>query len=214
MDPPENSSRKSLGKETNSSPIWLFIAFEGGLAALGILLAWAAGFDALGRPSGSNEGLLVKPIALGIGVGLICFAVMSALDRLNWAPLARLREIVEQAMAKLLREASLWQVVALAAAAGIGEEVLFRGFLQQGVADAMKRMEFDVVPAQCAAIGAASLIFGLCHAMTKTYLVAATVMSAILGYLYLYADHILAPIVAHGLYDFVAILYFVRSQKN
>ncbi len=214
MDSPENSSRKSLGRETNSSPIWLFIAVEGGLAVVGILLAWAAGIHALGRPSGVEEGSLVKPIALGIGVGLVCFVVMSGLDRLNWEPLARLREVVEQAMAKLLREATLWQIVALAGAAGIGEEVLFRGFLQQGVADAMKRLEFDFVPAQCIAIGAASLIFGLCHAMTKTYLVAATLMSVILGYLYLYADHILAPIVAHGLYDFIAILYFVRSRNN
>jgi membrane protease YdiL (CAAX protease family) len=140
--------------------------------------------------------------------------VMSLLDRLPWNPLSNLRDLVERALAQLLQEATLLQIAALALAAGIGEEVLFRGFLQQGAADVFRRMELGEVLSQSLAIGLASLIFGLCHAVSKTYLVAATVIGALLGYLYIAVDDILAPIVAHAVYDFIAILYFVRSQRK
>jgi uncharacterized protein len=214
LESEDDPIRNSASQESGSSRIWLYVMLEGGLALIGIALAWAAGINAIGRPSGAEELAFFTPLLWGVGVGLGFFVVMFGLDKLSFSPLARLRELVERAMAQLLAGANLWQIAALAAAAGIGEEVLFRGFLQQGVADAMKRMEFDPLVCQIAAIGLASLIFGLCHALTKTYLVAATVIGALLGYLYVYTDNLLAPIVAHGVYDFVAILYFVRSSRK
>jgi membrane protease YdiL (CAAX protease family) len=181
---------------------------------VGIVLAWAAGINALARPSLKEEDIAVLSAAWGLGAGLAFFGIMLVLDKLPWNPLENLRDVVERALARLLRDATMLQIFALSAAAGIGEEVLFRGFLQQGVADAMRRLQFEELHAQIAAIAAASIIFGLVHAVTKTYLVAATIMGAALGYLYIAADDILAPIVAHGVYDFIAILYFVRSQRK
>lgn len=184
------------------------------MAPLGMLLAWLAGINALARPSLKEESVVLTSTAWGLSAGLVLFAMVYVLDKLPWNPLANLRDLVERALATLLREATLLQIIALSAAAGIGEEVLFRGFLQQGVADAMRRMEFTEFHTQCAAIGAASLIFGLVHAVSKTYLFAATAIGGLLGCLYIAADDIVAPIVAHGVYDFIAILYFVRSQRK
>ena len=56
--------------------------------------------------------------------------------------------------------------------------------------------------------GLVSLLFGLAHAMTTSYFVIASLVGAYLGWLAMtYAD-LIAPIIAHALYDFVAILYF------
>lgn len=214
MEPSDRPSRVPSDELAGGNQIWQYVLFEGGLALLGMGLAWAAGVNALARPSLREENIAVEATAWGFGAGLFFFGVMYVLDKLPWNPLESLRDVVERALAQLLREATLLQILALSVAAGIGEEVLFRGFLQQGVADAMRRLQFEELPAQIAAIAAASIIFGLVHAVTKTYLVAATLMGAALGYLYLFADNILAPIVAHGVYDFIAILYFVRSQRK
>jgi membrane protease YdiL (CAAX protease family) len=213
LEPQENPIRKPIKQASSPSRIWLYVLLEGGLAVLGAGLAWAAGFKAFSRPSGEVNGSMLWPVIWGVAAGIGCFAVMSALDLLSWSPFARLRELVERALTSMLHQATTLQLAALAAAAGIGEEVLFRGFLQQGLADALGRMQVNPVIGQWAAIGIAALIFGLCHALSKTYLIAATLIGALLGYLYLSADHILAPIVAHGLYDFIAILYFVRSKR-
>lgn len=186
---------------------------EGGLAAIGVVLGWLAGINALGRPSGAEELVFIGPMLWGMGAGIAGFAVMAALDQLPIPSLRRLRALVEEALGRMLKDASVLQLCALAAAAGIGEEVLFRGFLQQGLADAMKRMEYEPVVCQVTAIGLASLIFGLFHAITKTYVIVAAVIGGLLGYLYLHTDSLIAPIVAHGVYDFVAILFFMRSKR-
>lgn len=213
MESPERPSRLPTEEIIGGSRIWVYVLVEGGLALLGMVLAWAAGFDALARPSLKEENVALLSTAVGLGAGLVLFGIMYAMDKLPWIGLEDFHDLVDRALGELLREVTLLQMIALSAAAGIGEEVLFRGFLQQGVADAMRRMEFTELQAQCAAIGAASLIFGLVHAVSKTYVVIATVIGGLLGYLYIASDDIVAPIVAHGVYDFIAILYFVRTKK-
>lgn len=193
--------------------IWNYVLVEGGLALVGMALAWAAGFDALARPSGAEELIWAGPIAWGVGSGLAFFGIMTLLEQAPWEPIDHLRELVEEALGRLLRDVSLLQVAALSLAAGVGEEVLFRGFLQQGIADALGRQEFSPLVAQTAAIGVTSLVFGLCHAISKLYLVAAGATGALLGWLYLATDSLLAPIAAHAVYDFAVILLFLRSRR-
>jgi membrane protease YdiL (CAAX protease family) len=55
-------------------------------------------------------------------------------------------------------------------------------------------------------------LFGLAHPMSTTYVVLATVVGVYLGGLLLVTDNLLAPIVAHAAYDFVALVYLVRHR--
>jgi membrane protease YdiL (CAAX protease family) len=50
------------------------------------------------------------------------------------------------------------------------------------------------------------------HLVTKTYAVIATLIGAYLGVLWLATENLLAPITTHAVYDFVALVYFLRAH--
>ena len=62
------------------------------------------------------------------------------------------------------------------------------------------------------ALSVASVLFGLGHLITPVYAVLAAVIGFYLGALFLATDNLLIAIVAHGLYDFVALLYLIRRR--
>jgi membrane protease YdiL (CAAX protease family) len=85
----------------------------------------------------------------------------------------------------------------VAAAAGIGEELFFRGLLQAGISDCY---------GWPAGLILASVVFGLVHFLTAEYALYAALVGAYLGALYVFTDNLLVPIIAHALYDFVALV--------
>lgn len=112
-------------------------------------------------------------------------------------PLRRIYDRVKSRLGQPLIELSNSEVMLLAAAAGLGEEILFRGVLQP-----------------IAGIVITSLLFGLLHALSVTYFLLATLMSFYFGWLYEATDqNLLAPIVVHWLYDAVALFLFRRRFK-
>lgn len=89
---------------------------------------------------------------------------------------------------------------ALGTAAGLGEELLFRGILQF---EFIRRLGMSSV----LSIGVSSVVFGLLHAVTPLYALLATIASVYFGTLFLWSDNNLAvPIVCHALYDVVALM--------
>src|SRR5262249_11763239 len=96
------------------------------------------------------------------------------------------------------------ELALVALAAGLGEEMLFRGFLQAYLVQGM-----PVWPA----IAIASVVFGVLHLITPTYAVLATLISLYLGWLFVATDDLLAVVVAHALYDFLALVYLIRSDQ-
>jgi hypothetical protein len=57
-----------------------------------------------------------------------------------------------------------------------------------------------------------AVVFGIAHWVTTAYAVVAGVVGLYLGLLYLRTENLLAPAVAHALYDFVALLVIVRLK--
>jgi uncharacterized protein len=112
-------------------------------------------------------------------------------------PIRRLVALVVEQIGPLLVPLSVLQLALLAAVAGFSEEVLFRGVIQVG-------LERWLPPG--GALLAASFLFGLVHFASRAYAVLAAVMGLYLGILYLVQGSLLAPIVTHALYDFVALL--------
>lgn len=92
--------------------------------------------------------------------------------------------------------------MALGAAAGLGEEMLFRGVLQSELSE-----KFGDV----AALTSASIIFGALHAVTPLYALLASLASLYFGELYLQYHNLVVPIVCHGLYD-VGALFAAHIQ--
>ena len=175
----------------------LFIAagFEGAL----VLLGWGLG-AVLGTPAFGQ--LRFTAAALGYGV-LACVPMLLGLVwvvRSRWTPLARFRHTMDKDVAPLFAQCTVFDLVVISALAGLGEEVLFRGVMQTALGG---------VVGWWMAVAVTSIVFGLAHFVTLTYAVYATLIGVYLGTLLLLFDNLLVPVLAHAVYDFVALVYLV-----
>ena len=118
----------------------------------------------------------------------------------------RLRDLVGDLLGRQLSQCSVGDMAALAAMAGVGEELLFRGALQEWWA----RAGFLV------GLIAANLIFGLLHAMTPMYFAIATAIGFYLSGLAEMGEtrNLVAPMVAHGVYDFIGFLLIANDWRR
>src|SRR5262249_40898930 len=89
--------------------------------------------------------------------------------------------------------------------AGFGEEMLFRGVMQ-GVLGRWLGAGYGLT--------IAAVAFGLLHLITPTYALLATLCGVYFGGLILLTENLLVVIVPHALYDFLALLYLVRSPAS
>jgi uncharacterized protein len=119
--------------------------------------------------------------------------------------LRRIREFLERVVRPALKEWSVAQLLAISILAGAGEEALFRGLLQGG-------LERWVGPLP--ALILASAVFGACHWITPTYALVAGLMGCTLGGLWWWTGNLLTPMVAHGVYDFVALVWLLRVRTD
>lgn len=146
-------------------------------------------------PKEAALGLLAAgPLLAGFGWTL----------RSAWPPLTQIRHFLDTAGRQLLGRWAVWQLGLIAALAGVCEETLFRGALQGGLSPKLGTV---------GAVAVASLLFGLCHAVNRPYAVAATLLGAWLGGLYALTGNLLAPMLTHAVYDFVALLWFLRWRR-
>jgi CAAX protease family protein len=123
----------------------------------------------------------------------------------GWEPIRSLVQLVVEQIGPWLVRCSALELAALAAMAGISEEILFRGTIQVALAR---------VVGDGWALLAASTAFGLIHYASRAYAVLALVMGLYLGALFLLQGNLLAPIITHGLYDFVALLGLSRRYRS
>ncbi len=93
------------------------------------------------------------------------------------------------------------RIVMMALAAGVCEELLFRGVFQTYA---------DRFTPTLAAIIGTNIIFGLLHWRTALYAVIAGTVGVYLGVLFWVTGNLAAPIVTHAVYDFIA-LWFTRD---
>jgi membrane protease YdiL (CAAX protease family) len=189
----------SIPHSRDSSFLRLALTGEAGL----LLLAWG-----LGRWLG------ISPLQqLHFGLGALLWGVAATaplLAALAWmlaarsGPVHRLVAFVLQELGALVAGLSISELALLAVLAGISEEVLFRGVVQVGLA--------RVLP-EAGALATASVLFGLVHFASKTYAILAGVMGLYLGALFLVQGSLVAPIIAHALYDFMALIYVARRYR-
>ena len=125
--------------------------------------------------------------------------------RTTLAPVARLVQVVEQRIAPLFAGSGPLALALVALFAGLGEETLFRGVIQPALAAHL--------PMWAALAGTAAL-FGIAHWITPTYALLAGIVGAYLGALLLVSGNLLVPIVAHALYDLVALTLLVRLKPT
>lgn len=175
--------------------VWLAIAVEGGLIAASLALGWLFDHRPLAHLTFDLPGL-----AFGLAAAGPMLAVFFVTFRWPVGPLAGLKRFSETVIRPLLAPCSPLDLVGISALAGLGEEMLFRG----GVQDLLRE---PLGP--WGALAAASALFGLLHAVSLTYAALAAAMGAYLGGLYLLSGNLLAPIVAHAAYDLAVLVWLL-----
>lgn len=95
---------------------------------------------------------------------------------------------------------ALLSSILLGFAAGVGEEWLFRGVAQSALSSGLGLSDV-------AAVGLASVVFGLLHAVTPAYAALATGASVFFGWLYLSSGNLAVPIACHAIYDVAALMW-------
>jgi len=177
------------------------IVVEGGLGLVALVLAWIFGVSL--REQLADPGVpLAWAVVRGVAVTLPMLAVFWWLVHSSRPALRRLREQVEWLLGEMFPSAGIAQLALVAALAGVGEELLFRGFLQNLIG----RWTTPIV-----GLVVASLLFGFAHALSKLYFAFATLIGLCFGWLTFEYNDLVAPMVAHGLYDFVALAYLTRG---
>ena len=175
-----------------------------GVEAAIVVVALAAG-AIVGTPALATMRVDVPAALAGVAATVPLLALFLVFLRWPLGPLRRMREILDEHVVPLFRGASLLDLLAIACLAGLGEEMLFRGVIQAAVGSAAGPRIGLVV---------ASAAFGLAHLVTPTYAVVAALVGAWLGWVWLETGSLLAPVVAHALYDFVALVVLVRRPAR
>lgn len=180
------------------------VLVESGIGLSAIILAWLFGVSLRDQiaPAGA-------PLAAAVLRGLVATIPMLVifwwLVTSKLPMLQQLREQVEWLVREMFPGGSVMQFAMVAALAGVGEELLFRGALQT-------KLGAWTTPA--VGLLLTSFLFGLAHALSKLYFAFAIVVGAFLGWLALEYHDLVAPMIAHGLYDFLALAYISRAVAN
>jgi uncharacterized protein len=169
-----------------------------------LLAALATGRLAGVRPFGLLE-VDAAAVAYGIAAALPMLLLLSWCLRTGWAPMRRLVGLAEDHLRPYLAGASIGGIVLLSFMAGLGEEALFRGVIQTALAERLPGWT---------AVGLGALLFGAAHWLTLSYAVLASLIGVYLGVVFLLTQNLLVPIVAHGLYDVVALSVLARANRR
>lgn len=154
-----------------------------------------------------------KPIGEGLLWGtLAAIPLTLAVIAMSAIPLESIRALHRVAIRQLrpmFGQFTWIQLVLVAVAAGISEEIFFRGWLQcflTGPIDPVAPWQ----PKVALGVVLAGLGFGMCHALTPMYFVLASLAGIFFGVLLVESSNLLIPITAHAVYD---ILMLIRLRR-
>lgn len=210
------------GETTEQTPDEVFLTavlFECGLAVLALFLGWALGPSAREMvPEWNVEQIwpIVKGLLYGALAAIPILGLIEVIRRIPWEPIQKLEELTDDGMIKALLKLRPSELIVVSLCAGIGEELLFRGWFMYWVADlgaaiAPNAPDVWVIGV---ALAVSSIVFGVFHPITKLYIVLATVMGLYFGALVIYTENLLVPIAAHATYDAAQLILTARQEKQ
>lgn len=168
------------------------LLFEGALIGIaGVLGGWL-GYHPLAEFRWTLAGLGWG--LAGTGPLLVLFALSY---RFPIGGLKRIKQILLETLGPSLAVCCWHDLLLLGAVAGVSEELLFRGVLQPAMG-----------------LAGSNLVFGLVHAVSLLYALLAAGIGCLLGWQFQESQNLLAPIVTHSLYDFVAFVVIARDARR
>ena len=189
------------------------IIFESALGLIALVLGWLLGPDARTYvPEATWEQLpeIAMSLLYGVLAAVPILAVVEIIRRLPFEAVRRLERLSDDGLVSLLLKLRPSELMVISLCAGVGEELLFRGWMLHWLAgnsgDA-SRLELGV------GLVVSSIAFGMVHPITRLYIFLAALMGFYFGALLLATGNLLVPIAAHAAYD-AAQLLLTKWQKN
>lgn len=175
--------------------------FEGGLVGVAYLLGWLAGVDPFA--DFHFDGAAISHGMLGTLPLLLLFYWTYQMAH---PELGKIKRFLLDTLAPQLAVCRWYELMLVAAVAGVGEETLFRGILQPWAENHW---------GWAAGLAVSNLLFGLVHFITPLYGLLALLTGVYLGVMLDVGEqrNLLTPIVTHGLYDFAAFWAVVQTYR-
>mgnify|MGYP006273772273 CR=1 FL=1 len=186
---------EGLPRPRNRS-LLIALGFEAAIGVVGIAAALLFRIPLI-----STLTLTVRAVLVSAAGVVVLTLMLLVVARSSWPPFRRIREQLDRTLGVLFRNASMPALLAVSLVAGIGEEILFRGVLQQGL---------GVLMPTILAVVLANLVFAFAHLITITYGILALLMGGVLSAVFLLSDSLIAAALTHAVYDFIALAYYLR----
>ena len=208
------------------------VVFEIALGLIALALGWGLGPDPRELiPKFDPE--TVWPVVSGVMWGLIAaipiLIFIEVVRRIPCGPVRELERLSDDGMMKSLLSLRPLEMVAISLCAGIGEELLFRGWLMYWLADTYTAISLHAgltaksdfgasmatsTAAMAVALVVSSIAFGMVHPITKLYIALAAIMGLYFGALAIWTGNLLVPITAHAAYDAAQMLMTARADRK
>jgi membrane protease YdiL (CAAX protease family) len=138
---------------------------------------------------------------VGVVASIPPLVMMTQLMQSTSSHLASTQRFMNHLVRPLFVPYGLLRIGFISLLAGLGEEALFRGVIQWRLTE---------VGGLLPGLAIASVVFGLCHWATGLYVLLGTAAGLYLGLLWHWTGNLLTPVVAHALYDFMALIWLTR----
>ena len=181
------------GSRSWPRPVLVLVLYLG-LASAGIAWSTLRGDGTVWRPAGNENAQVFLGIVAGVIIGLgFVFASRLATHRFEWG------RALHQDMRALLGPLPPAEIVVLAVASALGEEIFFRGALLPAVG-----------------LWASSAIFALLHVGPKLrflpWTLSSFVAGLVFGQLFLWSGDLSGPVVAHFTVNALNLRYLATTD--
>lgn len=133
------------------------------------------------------------------------------LEKLPFRMIRELQQATEERLLKLMIHFRTRDLATISLCAGVGEEMLFRGWLLMSLVGPLDVVDLGTLTW---AIAVSSLLFGFAHPISPLYIGVTGLMGAYFAGLLLWSENLLVPIVAHAAYDFVELVWALRDLRR
>lgn len=186
----------STSEDRMSPNFWFILVIPLISLLLGILLLYFTDTPWQLAPNSIGSSIL-----WGAALGIISYAFAVLVTRLPFA--SSLRDTCRELL-PIFGNFSIPKMIILSLAAGLGEEFLFRGFLQEWL---IGNFSVEI------GIAVAAVFFGLLHFASVSYFLLTTLLGAAMGLAYHLSGSLLLVITWHACYDFLAIWVMSKNPE-
>ena len=195
--PDDLEDEEEDGRPGRDVIIVLIVFFEAGLAPFALILGWI-----FGHPPLEHFSWRLADVGNGMLASLPMIVLVLLLLKWPVGPFRKIRQLCDDEVVPLLAGSDWYELIMIALAAGVGEEMLFRGVIQFSFESWLGSPVLGLI--------FASILFGLLHPVSVTYIVVAAILGCYLGWVQLFNGNLLTVMIAHALYDLAALGFLLK----